>query len=94
MTHGTNPEDRSPRTPSRTVITVALTPTFKLVFLSVLAITVIAIIISCPLAIMDRQADAMHQQAEGMKELLATCLTTWKLGFGAMLGLLGGKAMS
>jgi hypothetical protein len=74
---------------SSNVIKVTLTPTFKLVFLSLLGITVLSIIVSCPLAI-----TMGPNPSDTKKALFDACLTTWKLGFGAIIGLLGGKAMS
>jgi len=68
------------------VVRISLTPAFKLVFLSVLSITVLSIVLSCPLALLG--AASPEKSA-----LLQACLTTWKLGFGAIIGLLGGKAL-
>jgi len=68
------------------VITVTLTPTFKLVFLSVLGITVLSMMIGCYLV-------TVHAESDAGKALMTTCMTTFKLGFGAIIGLLGGKTM-
>ena len=75
---------------SPTVVTVTLTPAFKLVFLSVLSITVLSIILCCPLVFltMTKPDSDPHLTA-----LLEACLTTWKMGFGAIIGLLGGKSL-
>ena len=71
---------------SSTTITVTLTPAFKLVFLSVLGITVLSMVLSCYLV-------ASGAASEDKTALVQACLTTWKLGFGAIIGLLGGKAI-
>jgi len=68
------------------VLTLTLTPTFKLVFLSVLAITVLSMIVGCCLVV-------ASVESEPAKALMTTCLSTFKLGFGAIIGLLGGKAI-
>lgn len=68
------------------VFTVTLTPTFKLVFLSALSITILSVILCCPLAILGAETPEK-------KALFEACLTTFKLGFGAIIGLLGGKAL-
>jgi hypothetical protein len=68
------------------VLTVA--PHFKLVFLAVLCLTVISLITSIALTI----AYDPHPSDE-IKRLIDTCSTTWKMGFGAIVGLLGGKAL-
>ena len=68
------------------VVTVTLTPTFKLVFLSALCITILSVILCCPLAILGAETPEK-------KALFEACLTTFKLGFGAIIGLLGGKAL-
>ena len=67
------------------VVTFTLTPAFKLVFLSVLGITLLSIVLSCSLAV-------MGEPNEEKSALVQALLTTWKLGFGAIIGLLGGKA--
>lgn len=67
-----------------TTLTVTLSPMFKMVFLSVLGITVLAMFITCALVAANNQTD----QGKALFELFAS-LT--KMGFGAMLGLLGGK---
>ena len=68
------------------VITVTLTPTFKLIFLSVLGITVLSMVLSCYLW-------ASNPASAEKSALMAALMTTWKLGFGAIIGLLGGKAI-
>ena len=71
---------------SSSVVTLTLTPAFKLVFVSALCITLLSVIVCCPLAVLG--ASTMEAKA-----LFEACLTTFKLGFGAIIGLLGGKAL-
>ena len=68
-----------------TTLTVTLSPVFKLVFISVLSITILSMFIACILVAIQTDSD----QGKALFELFAS-LT--KMGFGAMLGLLGGKA--
>jgi hypothetical protein len=65
---------------------IDLTPAFKLIFLSVLALTFLSYVGSLFLAVFD----ASHP-TENVKQLIDTFSTTWKLGFGAIIGLIGGK---
>lgn len=75
-----------------TVLTVTLTPAFKLVFLSVLGITVLSMLIGCYLVVAERAVGGAPM-SEPETVLMTTCLATFKLGFGAIIGLLGGKAI-
>jgi hypothetical protein len=63
-----------------------------LVFLSVLGITILSLLIACPLAIFQIRGLKLEPGSAG-SALFETCITTFKLGFGAMIGLLGGKAL-
>jgi hypothetical protein len=74
--------------PGPDVVRITMSPAFKLVFRSVLGITVLSMIVSCPLTVL-----AGPEPSPDMKALLTTFLTTWKMGFGAIIGLLGGKAL-
>ena len=65
---------------------ITLTPTFKLVFLSVLGLTILSLVVSIWLA-------EHPNPSEEMKRLIETCTTTYKMGFGAIVGLIGGKAL-
>jgi hypothetical protein len=64
-----------------------LTPAFKLVFISVLVLTVLSIVVSVILALIHPGNEKAGQQ------VLEASLTTWKLGFGGLVGLIGGKAL-
>lgn len=74
----------SPENPGITA--EALSPTFKLVFLSVLGITLLTFAVHVALVIFldDPNAQAVT--------LIETCSTLTKAGFGAIVGLVGGKA--
>jgi hypothetical protein len=59
---------------------------FKMTFLAVLGLTVLSMAVSIALVFYGHDTDQAKHLAE-------TCSTTYKLGFGAILGLLGGKAL-
>jgi hypothetical protein len=71
--------------PSRVV---TLNPAFKLVFCSVLGLTVLSLGVSVYFALAYDSPPS-----EEVKRLIETCSTTWKMGFGAIVGLIGGKAL-
>ncbi len=68
------------------VASFALTPTFKLIFFTVLGLTILSLVVSFVLVMRETQT-------EETKRLAETCSTTWKLSFGAIVGLIGGKAL-
>jgi hypothetical protein len=74
-----------------TVITVTLSPVFKLIFLSVLGLTILSLIIGC--TIVGLNTGMNRAMAEQDKALFELCASTFKLGFGAIIGMLGGKAL-
>ncbi len=74
----------------RTVLTVTLSPAFKLVFISVLAITILCLFLSCTLVGIQLTTGGIGDEA---KVLFDLSTSTFKLGFGAIIGLLGGKAL-
>jgi hypothetical protein len=59
---------------------------FKTVFWVVVFLTVSSLLASVFLA-------TYPQQPETLKEVVATCNATWKMGFGGILGLLAGKRL-
>jgi len=62
-----------------------LSPRFKLIFATVVALTVLALLLNVLLALCGDGSQAVQAAAE-------TCSTTYKMGFGAIVGLLGAKA--
>ena len=63
---------------------IVLAPSFKLILLAILFLTVLSLVISVFLSF-------QKELSEQGKNLFETCSTTWKMGFGAMVGLIGGK---
>ncbi|MFI6278424.1 hypothetical protein [Streptomyces sp. NPDC050988] len=61
-----------------------LTPRFKLIFSTVAALTVLALILNVLLA-------ALGGDSEQMKAAAEACSTTYMMGFGAIVELFGGK---
>lgn len=70
-------------TPEVTTVTAH----FKLVFLCVSVITVLTLVASLYIGIF------VEKPTEAAKSAMDTCSTLANLGFGAMVGLLGGKAV-
>ena len=62
-----------------------LTPRFKLIFSTVAALTVLALILTVLLAAFGGESEQVEAAAEA-------CSTTYKMGFGAIVGLIGGRA--
>ena len=58
---------------------MVVSPAFKLVFFSVLGLTVLSLIAGFV-------AVAFLEQTEDAKRFAETCSTTWKMGFGAIGG--------
>ncbi|MFE1235602.1 hypothetical protein [Streptomyces tendae] len=79
-------ETGQPPPPEPAVTTV--TAHFKLVFISVAAITLITLMASLYIGIF------VEKPTEATKSAMNTCSTLANLGFGAMVGLLGGKAVN
>ena len=59
---------------------------YKTVFWVVVLLTLASLAASVFLATYPQQTDAL-------KEVVATCNSTWKMGFGGVLGLLAGKRL-
>ncbi len=58
---------------------------FKLIFLVVLTLTIISLIIAVILALNEIESPRVQS-------LFETCSTCWKMGFGALIGLVGGHS--
>lgn len=69
--------------PARTTVT-DITPRFKLVFVAVLAITLLCLMLNMIIVLV-----APHNSPAA--SFADTCSTAFKLGFGAIVGLVGGK---
>ncbi len=65
---------------------ITLTPIFKLVFVTVTGLTLLSLLISVSMSI------CINSPNGTQLELIQTCSGTWKMGFAAVLGLVGGKA--
>ena len=63
---------------------IVVTPRFKLVFYAVLSLTVTSLLLNVFLVI-------LNMPSEQSRALIDTCSTTFKLGFGAIVGLIGSK---
>ncbi len=61
-----------------------LTPRFKLIFSTVAALTALALILNVLLAAFGGGSDQVQAAA-------GACSTTYMMGFGAIVGLIGGK---
>ena len=66
--------------------TITLTPAFKLVFFTVLGLTVLSLAASFILVL-------LPNPSEEAKRLAETCSTIFKLGCGTIFGLISGKAL-
>jgi hypothetical protein len=77
------PEQKRIRTPDSGA---DLTPRFKLIFSTVAALTVLALILTVLLAALGGGSEQVMAAAEA-------CSTTYKMGFGAIVGLIGGRAV-
>jgi hypothetical protein len=67
-------------------VAVKLTPAFKVIFITVSFLTVLSLAVSVALVLYGKDT-------EDTRRLVETCSTTWKLGFGASVGLMGGKVL-
>jgi hypothetical protein len=84
MANGLKAKGKLPNGP--TVLTIPLSPVFKMIFVSILGLTVLCLGIACSLVALEKTS------GEG-KVLFELCATAFKLGFGAIIGLVGGKAL-
>lgn len=76
----------TPETPPLATVTT-VSPLFKLVFLSVTALTVLLLLLHVALAV------GLESPSTTQQELIDTVQTAWQVGFSGMLGLIGGKAL-
>jgi hypothetical protein len=63
-----------------------ISSTFKLTFISVLVLTVLSSVIVVYLA-------SLPNPTEEQKRLVEVFASSWKMGFGAVVGLIGGKTL-
>jgi hypothetical protein len=75
---------RKPESPSRVIKVTDITPRFKLVFATVLAITILCLLLNLVIVLAAPSGASAASFAD-------TCSTAFKLGFGAIVGLVGGK---
>ncbi|HWG41411.1 MAG TPA: hypothetical protein VN688_01400 [Gemmataceae bacterium] len=61
---------------------------FKSVFWVAVCLTALSLIVAVYLA--TRPTELQNEQT---RKIVETCDTTWKMGFGSILGLLGGKSL-
>ena len=65
---------------------ISIEPKYKWSLIGTLSLTLLSFAV---LVVLSSQAEMNSQQAD----FFQTCSTTWKMGFGAIIGLLGGKAL-
>ena len=70
---------------------LVITANFKLVFLAVLGLTLLCLVITIWLAVINSSNMTMAQVPEMQRRIFESCSIGWQSGFGAMLGLIGGK---
>jgi|SwirhisoilCB2_FD_contig_51_14116487_length_419_multi_2_in_0_out_0_1 hypothetical protein len=71
---------------------ITLSPFFKLIFISVLIITGVSLFISVYLGVYISHQPKDAPNLDQVKGLVDACSTVFKLGCGAVFGLIGGKA--
>lgn len=79
------PKTKRPKTTQRKA-EISVGPPFKLVFLITVGLTILSLVAAVLLTLYGPRNDETAR-------LIETCSTTWKLGMGAILGLLGGKSL-
>ncbi|MFC4980014.1 hypothetical protein [Streptomyces atroolivaceus] len=79
--------DQMPVTAAAVPEVTTVTAHFKLVFICVTVITVLTLVASLYIGIF------IEKPTDAAKSAMDTCSTLANLGFGAMVGLLGGKAV-
>jgi hypothetical protein len=58
-------------------------PTFRLIFTAVVSLTVLSLVAAIVLS--------WVAENDAQKQLVEACSTCWKMGFGAVVGMIGGK---
>jgi len=77
--------------PNQSTKSLVLSPTFNRVFVSVLGLTILSLLIGCALVgVTVRSGRELTPQENVLFDL---CTSTFKLGFGAIIGLFGGKTL-
>ncbi len=74
-----------PKGSSPVVNQIELTPVFKLVFITATVLTILSLLVAGGFSLID-------QPTESQKHIISMCSDTWKIGFGLIAGLIGGKA--
>lgn len=74
--------------PTPPVGTIQLTPAFKLIFVTVVVLTLFSLVGVFILVFAAPPGDKLPDR---FAQALAMCSTTFQLGFGAIIGLIGGK---
>jgi hypothetical protein len=69
---------------------IAITPQFKMIYSSIFWITMLSLGLATGLTIASM---ALGKTNAASDQLMEACLTAFKMGFGAMIGLIGGKAL-
>jgi hypothetical protein len=69
---------------------IPITPQFKMIYTSIFWITMVCLGLATVLAIASMAIGKTNAAAD---QLMEACLTAFKMGFGAMIGLIGGKAL-
>jgi hypothetical protein len=83
-----NPVQKTTAQPPGTSVVrdIPISPHFNKVFCTTAGLTLLCLVISLALA-------ALGRDNEASREVLSGCLTMAKIGFGAIVGLIGGKAL-
>ena len=71
-----------------------ISPNFKMVFLSLTGITFTCLLIMMLFAIWGTPEAELSKTSCFQQQLILMCNFGWQAGFGALLGLIGGKAIS